>query len=107
MKTAVEELIKTKTEEYRIKKNNIMTRAYLTTFTWNGIEYALIHMGGYGKIKKYLIQGEVSGERALTELFINAYIWGTSLWNDTYLMSDHNLKMTIIRHEKIAYITQD
>lgn len=106
MKTITGNQIITHTEEYLIKKNNISINGYLTTFVWNDIEYAMIHLGGYNKIDKHLIKGLISEKILLTEVFTYAYFWGTSLWNDTYLSSDGNLQMIILRHEKTVHISQ-
>jgi len=106
MKTQTEELIKVTTEEYKIKKNHISINGYLTTFVYNDSEYAMIHLGGFGKIDKYLIQGLIPERILLTEVFKYAYVWGTLLWNDTFLSSDGNLQLIILRHEKTVHIYQ-
>jgi hypothetical protein len=106
MKTITSNIIITKTEEYLIKKENISINGYLTTFILNDIKYAMIHFGGNNKIDKYLIRGSISEKILLTEVLTYAYFWGTYLWNDTYLSSDGNLQMIILRHNKNVIISQ-
>lgn len=96
--------IKIKTEEYLVVKNNIRINCYLSTFNINDIEYALIHLGGYSKLDKYLIAGEIPENILYTIGFSHAYFWGISVWNQTYISGKDQTEMIIFSDKKTAQI---
>lgn len=96
--------IKISTEEYTLEKNNLRINCYLSTFNLDGIDYAMIHLGGYQKLDKCLIAGEISEENLYLIAFSQAYYWGILVWNDTYISGRDKTEMILVRHQKIAKI---